>query len=168
MTAAAAMLLAHARWLGTAIGQVVDHLRTLLVCVCLLFCCLSKHRKDVLFWSALIVVEGFLAVSAMRVYGFSQSCGWGLVGAVCVCGGFCAAKLIQSRALGSFISGLSVLSVWLRCSGTTVLKRWIWSSGWISRCWRCRLYAVVFHRVHAVVLGSESSAAPALWRLGSH
>lgn len=104
MTAAVAMLLTHARYLGPQSVQLLLIYGVFWLVAALLFSLLSRRPKEVLFWSALIVVEGFLAVSAVRVYGFSQSCGWGLVGAVC--GGFCAAKLIRSRLVGSLVSGM--------------------------------------------------------------
>ena len=104
MTAAVALLLTHARYLGNQSLQLLCIYAVFWLGAALLFSLLSRYPKEVLFWSALIAVEGFLAVSAVRVYGFSQSCGWGLVGAVC--GGFCAAKLVRSRLAGSLISGM--------------------------------------------------------------
>lgn len=133
-TTAVALLLAHARSLGTQSVSLLMGSAVFGLVSATLFSLMSRKPKEVFFWTCLIVVEAFLAVSAVRALGFSQASGWCLVGAVC--GGYAAARLVQHRIWGSLLNGLlgglSMLAVFRYFGESMDMERWLDLGGSIA------------------------------------
>lgn len=127
MTTAVALLMAHARTLGPLSVQLLGVCCVFWLVSAALFSAISRRPKEVLFWSALIVVEAFLAVSAVRALSFVQECGWGMVGAVC--GGFVGARPVGHRVWGSLISaglgGVAMLAVLAYYREPIAMEQWL-------------------------------------------
>lgn len=163
MTTAVALLVAHARSLGPQSIELLLACAIFWIVSAALFSLISRDPQEVLFWSALIVVQGFLAVSAVRVFGFSQSCGWGLVGAVC--GGFCGARLFRSSVWGSLVSGilggLSMLTVLKYFHEPMGMEQWLDFSGAV--CVGCMLWHFVNFMRWFLVKSGQSRLIMAAW-----
>lgn len=127
MTTAAALLVGHARTLGPQATQLLFVCALYWTAAATVFSLLSRDPKEVVYWSALIVVQAFLAVTAVRIFGFSQASGWGLVGAVC--GAYCGAQLMLRPVLSSLTSGLlgavAMAAVLMYSRESMDVERWL-------------------------------------------
>ena len=106
MTTAAAMLLAHARNLGVrAVSLLIAYTVFWFIWVAV-FASMTPKRKELLFWSGLIVTEAFLAVSAVKLLNLNLAYGWGMVAAVS--GSFASVSQTQRVFIAAIVN--SVLS----------------------------------------------------------
>lgn len=112
ITTAAALLLAYARNLGTQSHQLLIACAAFWLAWSVVFSLISHDWKETSFWSALILTQAFLAVSAVRILGDSQKYGWAMVGAAC--GAYCGTSLVKNHLLASILSAtLGAISIYL-------------------------------------------------------
>ncbi len=110
---AVALLMAYARNLGSEARALLVVYATMWVVCLALFALFTRDRKSLVFWSGLIVIEAFLAVSAVRLLNTHLAQGWGAVAAV---SGTLASVSPSTRLLGfalvnSLLSFLAMMGV---------------------------------------------------------